>query len=175
MSPYTERLFAEGIYKQEKFVLDHPDGCGVITISTEQIENLIAMTKKFSICKNTGKQDCFKQIAKFLSLYCMGSIITDQIDFSKILKQLKHQKLLIYDPIKTPQLFQQLENEMPNVMLKMVQLIERMNVGDPLPPIIKRIYDHGDIGTDEINQAESNAFGDDLDGFVNDVFYINNQ
>lgn len=132
------------------------------------------MIKKFSICKNTGKEDAFWQIAKFCDLYCIGTIMNNQIDFTKIEKQLRNQKILIYDPIKTPRLYQYLETLMPTTMLTMVQLLEEMEVGDQLPPIIQRIYDHGDIPSDEMVQAELNAFGQ-VSGFVNDPFYVNNE
>ena len=174
MSHYTDRLIFEGIYKQQKFVCEHDDGCGIVTISSEQIENIIAMIKKFSICKNTGKEDAFWQIAKFCDLYCIGTIMNDQIDFTKIEKQLKKQKILIYDPIKTPRLYAYLETIMPPIMLRMVQEIQEMEVGDQLPDIIQRIYDHGDIPSDEMVQAELNAFGQ-WSGFVNDPFYVDNQ
>ena len=167
-------MINEGIYKQEKFVKNHPDGCGIVTISSEQIENIIAMTKKFSICKNTGKEDCFWQIARFADLYCIGAILTNQIDFMKILKQLKHQKLLIYDPEKTPQMFAEIESTMPRIMLRMVQEIQQMQVKDPLPAIIRRIYDHCDVPSAEMYQAELEAF-DGASGFVNDPFYVDQQ
>ena len=139
----------------------------MIVISSEQIENLIAMVKKFSVCKNTGKIDCFIQIAKFADLYCVGTVMSDLIDFTKIINHLKRQKLLIYDPQETPQLFEHLEKIMPNIMLNMVNDIQNMNVGDPLPPMIGRIYDHCDVPQSEMLEAERDAAG-----FINDMFWM---
>ena len=172
LSCYTDRLLFEGIYKQEKFVTEHEDGCGLICLSSEQIENMIAMIKKFSICKNTGKNDCFCLMCKFADLYCVGSVMKDQIDFTRVLKQLSNIKLLIYDPIETPRIFQECEEKMPTLMLKMIKELRKMKLGDPLPAIIQRIYNHGDISVHEMSHAEANAFNDAESGFIHDDFYV---
>lgn len=142
-----------------------------MTFSTEQLENLIAMLKRFSVVKNTGKEDSYWQLCKCADLYCLGTVIHDQIDFLKILKHLKKQKQLFYDEIKTPQLFKHCKEKMPLIVKKMVEGVENMQVGDELIPIIKRIYDHGDVSLREMNQAEEEAFENGND-FINDAFYL---
>ena len=129
------------------------------------------MLKRFSVLKNTGKEDAYWHLCKFADLYCLGTVIHDQIDFVKILKQLKKQKKLFYDPVKTPELFRKLKEQMPAIMKKLVEKIEQMKPGDPLPAIIQRIYNHGDASEEAINEAEEEALENGND-FFNDPFYL---
>ena len=132
------------------------------------------MCKTFSSVKNTGKEDSYWQLAKFADLYCIGTVIHDQIDFAQILKQLKKQKQLFYHKIKTPQLFANAKTQMPRIVRQMVEGVENMECGDPLPSMIQRIYDHGDVSVRQMNQAEEEAF-EDGNEFINDAFYLDDQ
>lgn len=148
----------------------------MICFSSEQIENIIAMIKKFCVCNGTGKPECFAQIAKFVDLYCVGTVKKDLIDFHHIQKQLQQEKLLIFDQDKTPQLWKNEEERMKRVFKIMVDEAETLNVGESFTSatMIGRVFKHGDIATSEMTAAELNAY-DGFAGVVNEAFYVDEQ
>ena len=157
MSHYTKRLLLEGVHKQRLIVNKRHDGGGLILFSTERVEHFFAALKSFCSNKGTGKDDSIKKIATFSDLYCLGTVMANQIDFGKILNEMEKEKLLLYDPVNTPVLFVKLEAQMEPMMKEMVRLLDEMNVGDPLPAMIRRILEKCDVSFVELDAAIKEA------------------
>ena len=102
-------------------------------------ELMIGLAKMFCRECGTGKSNMPDLLANYLDLSGTSMVANNQVNFEKILKQLENEKLLIFDPNKTPLIERSIEEHMAPLMKYIVNLLDQFNVGDEIPQFLQQI------------------------------------
>ena len=124
-------LGIQGIYAQEQYVRHHPEHKGYGEVSSEGIEGCVGTVKHYFVHHSNYAPWWLLLGFNYLDLYCVGSVIEDLIDFSRLEREHYQNKLYVYDPIKTPGILKKVERKLPRLSSKILKLIRKIEFRKP--------------------------------------------
>lgn len=132
------RMALIGMPEFEAYTLEHP-GASRFELSCQGSELLIGLAKLFCCKCGTGKWDMSEKLSNYLDITGTCMVHNNQVDFHKILRRLEKEKILIFDPQKTPLVEIALEDRMAPLMKFIVDILNTWEIGDPIHPFLKQI------------------------------------
>lgn len=120
------------------YCIKHP-GRSRYELACQGSELMIGLGKMFCKKCGTGKWNMPDLLVDFFDLTGTCMVHNNQVDFYKILKRLKDEQLLIFDPMKTPLIESSIETCMAPLMKYIVQILESWEIGDAVHPFLAQI------------------------------------
>lgn len=114
-------------------------------------ELMIGLGKMFCKKCGTGKWDMPDLLADFFDMTGTCMVYNNQVNFYQIIKRLRDEQLLIYDPVKTPHVERSIERCMPPLMKYIVKLLESWEIGDAVHPFLKQILNALTLDVNALN------------------------
>lgn len=142
-----------GIPEFVAFCLKYP-GESRYQMACQGSELMIGLGKLYCDSCGTGKYDMPEKLGDYYDLTGTSMVYHNNVDFSKILKILEQEKLLIFDWAKTPQEEAKLESEFPPLMKFLVEILEKFEIGDKIPEIIHKIYSQLQMDVWNLNREQ---------------------
>lgn len=102
-------------------------------------ELIVGLGKMYCEECGTGKNDMPEKLGNFYDITGTSMVYYNKVNFAKILKKLKQQQLLLFDEKKTPLHEKQCERLFPPLMKRLVELLDKFEVGDVTPDLIEKI------------------------------------
>ena len=127
-----------GIPEFIAFCLKHP-GESIYQMACQGSELMIGLGKLFCDKSGTGKYDMPELLGNFFDLTGTCMVYHNKVDFSKILKHLENEKLLIFDGTITPIIERMIEMDFPPLMKYLVQILDNFEIGDAVHPLLAKI------------------------------------
>ena len=120
------------------------------------MESYVQMIKRELRVRGNSLAGWARRVFNFSDLYCVGAMAYDEINFYNILKKSQSSMNLIYDEYGTKLIEEKMEYEMPDLFWDLLQLVEPIEPGGPIPPRIVRIMNGMDDRYDEIGAYHQN-------------------
>ena len=132
-------LAIQGVHVQEQFVREHPQHWGVGKLRSEAIEGWIGLCKQYQRKHGNYNKGWVKRLHKFIDLYTVGAVMENLIDFSAIERKHYLYQKLIYEDHVTDTQQTQLENQLPNTVKNILQLIDSIEFNKQIPNELQQL------------------------------------
>ena len=162
-------------------------------LSCQGSELMIGLAKVCCDKKGTGKWNMPDLIGNYLDITGTCMIANNQVNLHTILNRLEREKLLIFDPLRTPIIEMEIENCMAPLMLFIVRILESFEVGDTIHPFLQQILNALtlDINAmsiskmqeilskskvyDAENSEDINIWGEEYENIINEMNQLNDK
>ena len=122
-----------GIYCQKWYVHENEDNYGLVQHCQQLMESYVQMIKRELRVRGNALAGWARRVFNFADLYCVGAMAYDEINFYNILQKSKTSMNLIYDEYATKLIEEKMEYEMPDKFWELLQLVEPIEPGQPIP------------------------------------------
>ena len=127
----------QGVHANEAFARKDPHHYGMSRLRQECMEGWIGLIKMFLKKKGMVGKGWLKRIAKFVDLYCFGSIMHNKVDFRFIEKNHFYRQIFIFtDEIRQNEI--EGEREMCNMCKMILNKIDQIQLDDQPDEDLKR-------------------------------------
>ena len=161
------RMTLAGIPEFLAYSLKYP-GCSRFDLSCQGSELMIGLAKLFCRECGTGKWDMPNLLATYLDLTGTAMVANNMVRFESIIQKLEREKLLVFDPIKTPALEILIENHMAPLMKYIVEILDQWNPGDDIHPFLKQILNAMTLDVNSLNVQKLQSILNNSNGNVED-------
>ena len=137
-------MVLSGQHEFAAFCMQYP-GESRYQMACQGSELIVGLGKMYCEKCGTGKFDMPTKLGNYYDITGTSMVYHNKVDFSKILKSLDKEKLLLFDWKETPFEEYEIEKLLPPLMKYIVQLLDNLKVGDKLPVFITQILTQLDL------------------------------
>ena len=137
-------MVISGQHEFAAFCMKYP-GESRYQMACQGSELIVGLGKLYCEKCGTGKFDMPTKIGNYYDITGTSMVYHNKVDFSKILKCIEKEKLLLFDWKNTPLEEMAIEELFPPLMKYLVSILDKLEVGDPIPVFIKQILTQLDL------------------------------
>ena len=145
------------------------DGASMFNQACQGMEHCIGNCKGYCKLHGSNGKSMVKELRGYLDMNTTCSIYRNLVDFRLVLRQLNAVRLIIFDPIRSPMIENQLLQSLPEVARRLIDEILNLNYGDPLTTAITKIMTATEISHQlQINTEIRQKLYEDSDEIIGD-------